>query len=97
MEEIIKLVSSYSILIVIAGLYLWDSISNKKKTGELEKQNNNILIQNSKCLEEMSTSNANISKTLEILQVTTNNTNANIEEIKKDVLIIKNEIERNNK
>lgn len=71
MEEIIKLVANYTLLVVIAGLYLWDSISNKKKTSELEAQNNEILRQNTKCLEEMSKSNANISKSLEIIQENT--------------------------
>lgn len=94
MEEIINLVANYSALIVLAGLYVWDSISNKKKANELETQNNNILIQNSKCLEEMSIANTNIAKTLEILQTTINRTDAKVDEIQNNVAIIKNEIER---
>lgn len=94
MEEIINLVANYSLLIVISGLFIWDWLSNKKKTSELESQNNAILLQNSKCLEEMSKSNENISKTLEILKTNIEKTATTVEETSKNVLIIKNEIER---
>ncbi len=68
MEEIAKLIANYSILIVIAMLYLWDSIQNKKRNAEIEEQNSRILEQNTRCLEEMKNTNINIYKSLEIIQ-----------------------------
>lgn len=107
MEEIIKMIANYTLLIVIAGLYLWDSIQNKKKSSELESQNNAILKQNTKCLEEMSKSNINTSKSLEIIQenMTTQKeflykhdehcqrTATNMAVVQKDIEIIKNKLD----
>ena len=68
MEEIAKLIANYSILIVIAMLYLWDRIQNKKRNAEIEEKNSRILEQNTRCLEEMKNTNINIYKSLEIIQ-----------------------------
>ena len=54
MAETINLVSNYGIMIVIVGLFLWDWVDNRKSI----KQS----------LKEMSISNSNISKSLELLQ-----------------------------
>lgn len=68
MENIVQLVANYGVSIVIVGLFLWDWIANKKKITET--------------LEEMKVSNANTSKSLELLQKSMDNQNQTLEEIK---------------
>lgn len=92
-ETITNLVANYSLLIVIAVIYIWDNITNKTKTKELEEKNNEILQQNSACLKEVAKSNTNIAKSLEILEKNTTDTNRKVAEIDKNVLIIKSKIE----
>lgn len=95
-ETIINLVANYSLLIVIAVIYIWDSITNKTKTKELEEKNNKILQQNAECLKEVAKSNTNIAKSLEILQENTADMSKKVSEIDKNVLIIKSKIEGRN-
>ncbi len=69
MENIISNIANYGVSIVIVGLFLWDWIANKKKITET--------------LEEMKVSNANTSKSLELLQKSMDNQNQALEEIKE--------------
>ena len=54
MAEYANLISNYGAMIVIVALFLWDWVSNKKDMKDT--------------LEEMKKSNANTSKSLELLQ-----------------------------
>lgn len=54
MEEMLNMIGTYGVSIVIVGLFLWDWVANKKKIVD--------------ALEEMKVSNANTSKSLELLQ-----------------------------
>ncbi len=54
MENIFQSVANYGVSVIIIGLFVWDWITNKKKITET--------------LEEMKVSNANTSKSLELLQ-----------------------------
>lgn len=60
MEEIVKLIGEYGLLIVIAGLFIWDWLVNKKTNAEtlkeLKDSNKNI-----------ATSSQNIAKSLDII------------------------------
>lgn len=71
MENIITNIANYGVSIVIVGLFLWDWIANKKKITET--------------LEEMKISNANTSKSLELLQRSMDNQNQTLEEIKEKI------------
>lgn len=71
MENIISNLANYGVSIVIVGLFLWDWIANKKKITET--------------LEEMKISNANTSKSLELLQKSMDNQNQALEEIKEKI------------
>lgn len=71
MENIISNLANYGVSIVIVGLFLWDWIANKKKITET--------------LEEMKISNANTSKSLELLQKSMDNQNQTLEEIKEKI------------
>lgn len=71
MENIITNIANYGVSIVIVGLFLWDWIANKKKITET--------------LEEMKISNANTSKSLELLQKSMDNQNQTLEEIKEKI------------
>lgn len=71
MENIVQIVANYGVSIVIVGLFLWDWIANKKKITET--------------LEEMKISNANTSKSLELLQKSMDNQNKTLEEIKEKI------------
>ena len=60
MEEIVKLIGEHGLLIVIAGLFIWDWLVNKKNNAEtlkeLKDSNKNI-----------ATSSQNIAKSLDII------------------------------
>ena len=71
MENIISSVANYGVSIVIVGLFLWDWIVNKKKMTET--------------LEEMKVSNANTSKSLELLQKSMDNQMQTLKDIKEDI------------
>lgn len=71
MENMISNIANYGVSIVIVGLFLWDWIANKKKITET--------------LEEMKISNANTSKSLELLQKSMDNQNHTLEEIKEKI------------
>ncbi len=71
MENIISNIANYGVSIVIVGLFLWDWIVNKKKITET--------------LEEMKVSNANTSKSLELLQKSMDNQNQSLKEIKEKI------------
>lgn len=65
MEKIVELLSNYGVGLVIVGLFIYDWLINKK-------EQTNILKQNEKCLEELSVSSKNTSKSLELLQQSMN-------------------------
>jgi uncharacterized protein YoxC len=71
MENIISNIANYGVSIVIVGLFLWDWIANKKKITET--------------LEEMKVSNANTSKSLELLQKSMDNQTQTLKDIKEDI------------
>lgn len=71
MENVVQLVANYGVTVIIVGLFLWDWITNKKKITET--------------LEEMKVSNANTSKSLELLQKSMENQEQTLEEIKNNI------------
>ncbi len=71
MDNIISNIANYGVSIVIVGLFLWDWIANKKKITET--------------LEEMKVSNANTSKSLELLQKSMDNQTQTLKDIKQDI------------
>lgn len=71
MENIISNIANYGVSIVIVGLFLWDWIANKKKITET--------------LDEMKVSNANTSKSLELLQKSMENQELTLSRIKEDL------------
>lgn len=71
MENIISTIANYGVSIVIVGLFLWDWIANKKKITET--------------LDEMKVSNANTSKSLELLQKSMENQELTLSRIKEDL------------
>ena len=71
MDNIISNIANYGVSIVIVGLFLWDWIANKKKITET--------------LEEMKVSNANTSKSLELLQKSMDNQTQTLKHIKQDI------------
>lgn len=70
-ENIISNIANYGVSIVIVGLFLWDWIANKKKITET--------------LDEMKVSNANTSKSLELLQKSMENQELTLSRIKEDL------------
>lgn len=54
MDNIVQAIANYGVSVVIVGLFIWDWVANKKKITET--------------LDEMKVSNANTSKSLELLQ-----------------------------
>lgn len=75
MDQTLKAISEYGLLVVIAGLFIWDWITNKRQNTEtlkeLKDSNKNI-----------ATSSNNIAKSLEIIlnnQTNEENKLANIE------------------
>lgn len=71
MDNIISNIANYGVSIVIVGLFLWDWIANKKKITET--------------LDEMKVSNANTSKSLELLQKSMENQELTLSRIKEDL------------
>lgn len=71
MENTVQLIANYGVSVIIVGLFVWDWIANKKKITET--------------LEEMKISNANTSKSLELLQKSMDNQNQTLEEIKEKI------------
>lgn len=61
METVAKTIADYGVLLVIAAIFIYDWIKNKDKV-------NQTLEQNTKILSELSNTNSNISKTLDLLQ-----------------------------
>ncbi|MCL2355184.1 MAG: hypothetical protein FWC68_04890 [Oscillospiraceae bacterium] len=59
--ELISGISNYTVLIVIAGMFLYEHFTVSKKTQEIQKQNSELL-------KEMKNTNVNTAKALEILQ-----------------------------
>mgnify|MGYP006786548913 CR=1 FL=1 len=73
MEEMIKFIAEYGVMIVIVGLFLyawWDDRHNRNQildnSLKLEHNNNEIL-------NEMKKTNANTAKSLELLQISMEN------------------------
>ena len=65
MEEIVNLIMNYGVSTVIIALFVVDWFTNKKKINE-------TLSQNAVCLQEIKSTNANTSKSLELLQESMN-------------------------
>lgn len=75
METIAQLIGTYGVSFVIVAIFLWDYISNKKKTVENQEIIKNTLQTVDKtsmtiadCLKEMQQQNLNTAKSLELLQ-----------------------------
>lgn len=71
MENIVQMLANYGVSIVIVGLFLWDWIANKRKITET--------------LEEMKVSNANTSKSLELLQKSMESQEQTLADIKNNI------------
>lgn len=71
MENIANLVANYGVSAIVVVLFVWDWVTNKKKITET--------------LEEMKVSNANTSKSLELLQKSMENQEHTLEEIKNNI------------
>lgn len=71
MENIVSLVSNYGVSAIVIALFVWDWVTNKKKVAET--------------LEEMKVSNANTSKSLELLRKSMENQEQTLEEIKNNI------------
>lgn len=71
MENIANLVANYGVSAIVIVLFVWDWVTNKKKITET--------------LEEMKVSNANTSKSLELLQKSMENQEQTLEEIKNNI------------
>lgn len=71
MENIANLVANYGVSAIVVVLFVWDWVTNKKKITET--------------LEEMKVSNANTSKSLELLQKSMENQEQTLEEIKNNI------------
>lgn len=73
MEEIANLIMDYGVSIIIIVMFLYDWFNTKQDTKKtlkaIEENSKNV----SACLEEMSISNNNISKSLDLLQTTLDN------------------------
>lgn len=81
MEEFLNMIANYGLTIVIAGLFIWDWVSNKKEnkqTLETIKTSNDTI---ANCLTEMKSSNDNISKSLDILQKSLDNQTQKIDKL----------------
>jgi hypothetical protein len=65
MEDIVHVIVDYGVLVVIAGIFLFDWVKNKDRVNKTLEQNTSIL-------RELSSTNANISKTLDLLQTSLN-------------------------
>ena len=81
MEELASMLNAYGISFVIVLIFLWDYITNKKKS--LENQNmmkatletvEKTTVTISSCLQEIQQSNLNTAKSLELLQRQMENT-----------------------
>lgn len=88
MNETVKLLAEYGIMIVIVGLFVWDWITNKTSNKDSLKTiadtNKSIVL----CLEEIkktnsnnAKSNDNISKSLELLQKSMDNQTQKIDKL----------------
>lgn len=71
MENIANLVANYGVSAIVVALFVWDWVTNKKKITET--------------LEEMKVSNANTSKSLELLQKSMENQELTLSRIKEDL------------
>lgn len=71
MEEILQGIANYGVSVIIVGLFIWDWVANKKKITET--------------LEEMKVSNANTSKSLELLQKSMDNQTQTLKDIKENL------------
>ena len=81
MEEFLNMISNFGLTIVIAGLFIWDWVTNKKeikKTLEAIESSETTI---ANCLIEMKSSNANISKSLDILQKSLDNQTQKIDRL----------------
>lgn len=63
--NVIEMIGNFGVLVIIAGIFLWEHITSKKKIAD-------TLDQNSKMLEEMRNTNCNTAKSLELLQESMN-------------------------
>lgn len=74
MEEVFKYIGDFGLSFVIAGLFIWDWVANKKENRESLKSISKSMELVEECMSEIKVSNANISKSLTILQTSVDNT-----------------------
>lgn len=79
MEEILNMISNYGVMVLIVALFLWDWIDNRKS------------IKTS--LDEMSKTNSNTSKSLELLQKSMEDIHKTLDEHDKRGILILNVLE----
>ena len=75
MTELVKMITENGIMVILSGIFIWDWVVNKKA--------------NNKALNEISNSNNNIAKALEMLNGVFMKHDDNAHEIKDDVREIK--------
>ena len=71
MENIASLIANYGVSSIVVVLFVWDWVTNKKKVTET--------------LEEMKVSNANTSKSLELLQKSMESQEQTLADIKNNI------------
>ena len=88
MEELANALNNYGTSFVIVLVFLWDFISNKKKSLENQDMIKTTLetvekttVTISECLKEIQQSNLNTAKSLELLQKQMDNTDNKIDKI----------------
>lgn len=86
MEQIVQMIGTYGVSFVIVAIFLWDYVTNKKKTAENQEIIKNTLETVDKtsttiasCLKEMQQQNLNTAKSLELLQTQMENTDKKID------------------
>ena len=85
-SQISQLVGTYGVSFVIVFIFLWDYVTNKKKTAENQEVIKTTLETVGKttttiagCLKEMQQQNLNTAKSLELLQTQMENTDKKID------------------
>lgn len=74
MEEMLTYISDFGLSLVIAGLFIWDWIANKKENRSSLRSIAKSMELVEDCMGEIKISNTNISKSLNILQTSVDNT-----------------------
>lgn len=74
MKEVLTYLSDFGLSLVIAGLFIWDWVANKKENRASLKSISKSMSIVEDCMSEIKASNINISKSLSILQTSVDNT-----------------------